>query len=199
MKKLVFLLTFILSFSIINAQTDDPNTSVGVTIDLPFINNASFYRYNIDGTGEKDNQTGYLGSGIAIFYKNNRNKFSVGYENPSTNKSLYATNGGNPSLSINLFEATIHHKILSQIAFIGGVNYSNYHFLLNTDFPLFSKVDKKDETLGLTVGAEFVPAHSFSFAVTYRPSIYSFNKKSYRSVFSFGLRYDINFWKKESD
>ena len=195
MKKLLFLLTSLLFFSISYAQKNEQNTSAGITIDLPLINNASFYSYNIDGTGENKNQTGYLGSGFAFFYKNDLNKFSIGYENPSANKSLFPPKGGNRNMNVNIFEATIHHNILSQVALIGGVNYSIYRYHLYTDIPSFSKVDKKDETVGLTAGAEFVPAQSFSFAVTYRPSLFSFEKKAYRAIFSLGLRYDIDFWK----
>ena len=198
MKKPFFLFIFILSFSNTKAQKDEQNTSVGVTLELPLINNASFYHYNTDGTGENDNQTGYLGSGFTFFYKNGLNKFSVGYENPSTSKSLFPPKGGNANMNINLFEATFQHKVLSQVALIGGINYAIYRFHLYTDLPSFPTVDKKDKTIGLTVGAEFVPAKSISVAVTYRPSVYSFNKKAYRSVFSFGLRYDINFWNQKS-
>ncbi len=198
MKKLLFLLTSLLFFSIIYAQKDEQTASVGITIDLPFINNASFYSYNTDGTGEKENHTGYLGSGFAFFYKNSLNKFSVGYENPSTNKSLFPPKGGNQNMNVNIFEATIHHTILSQLALIGGINYATYHYHLYTDLPSFPEVDKKDETLGLSVGAEFVPAKSIAVGVTYRPSVFCFDKKNYRAIFSFGLKYDINFWNKKS-
>lgn len=186
------------SFSIINAQTNTENTSAGVTIDLPLINNAGFYRYNNDGTGASDNQTGYFGSGFSFYFKNGNNKFSLGYENPSLNKSLFSPKEGDHNLSVNIFEATITHKIFSKIAWIGGINYSNYRYHLFTDIPTFPKVNKKDETLGLTTGVEFVPAESLSVAVTYRPSVFSFDKKAYRAVFSIGLRYDINFWNRKS-
>ncbi|MEO6893714.1 MAG: hypothetical protein ABI136_01700, partial [Ginsengibacter sp.] len=67
-----------------------------------------------------------------------------------------------------------------------------------TDIPPFPKVDKKDKTLGLTVGAEFVPVNSISVAILYRPSVYFFDKKAYRAILSLGLKYDINFWNKKS-
>ena len=137
-----------------------------------------------------------MGAGFALFYKENQNKFSLGYENPSLNKSLFTPKGGNPNINANIFEATIHHKILSQVALIGGLNYAAYRFHLYTDIPPFPKVDKKDATIGLTAGAEFLPSESTSIIVTYRSSIFSFDKKSYRAVFSFGIMYDVNFWKK---
>lgn len=198
MRTLFFLPFSFFSFSKISAQTNTQNSSAGVTIDLPIINIASFYSYNTDGTGSNNNKTGYFGSGFSFYYKNGNNKFSLGYENPSTNKSLFPPKGGNQNLNVNIFEATVTHKILSQVTLIGGMNYSIYAYHLYTDMPPFSKVDKKDKTLGLTAGAEFVPANSFSFSFTYRPSIYSFDKNAYRAVFSFGLRYDINFWNKKS-
>ncbi|MEO8822622.1 MAG: hypothetical protein ABI366_03535 [Ginsengibacter sp.] len=198
MRNLLFLFLSLFSFSMINAQTNTENTCAGVTINLPLINNAGFYRYNTDGTGANDNQTGYFGSGFSFYFKNGSNKFSLGYENPSLNKSLFPPKGGNHNLSVNIFEATVTHKVFSGIALIGGINYSNYRYRLFTDIPTFPKVDKKDETLGITTGVEFVPAKSLSVAVTYRPSIFSFDKKTYRAVFSVGLRYDINFWNKKS-
>lgn len=198
MKKLLFFLCFILSFSIIKAQSDQPNTSMGMTIDLPLINNASFYRYDINGNGQTDNQTGYFGAGFAFFYKKNKNKFSIGYQNPSFNKSFAPPKGGASNLHADIFEATFHHKVLSQIALIGGINYVDYRYHLFTDIPPFPKVDKKDKTLGLTVGAEFVPVNSISVAILYRPSVYCFDKKAYRAILSLGLKYDINFWNKKS-
>ncbi|MEO7046452.1 MAG: hypothetical protein ABI091_14170 [Ferruginibacter sp.] len=137
-----------------------------------------------------------MGAGFAFFYKENQNKFSLGYENPSLNKSLFPSKGGNANINANIFEATIHHKVLSQVSLIGGLNYATYRFHLYTDIPPFPKVDKKDATIGLTAGAEFLPSESTSVIVTYRPSIFSFDKKSYRAVFSFGIMYDVNFWKK---
>ena len=196
MKKLVYLLCALFCFSVVNAQKNNSNQSAGITISLPLINNASFYRYSTDGGGQNSNQTGYLGAGFALFYQENKNKFSLGYENPLSDKSLVPPKGGNSNINTKIFEATIQHKVSSQFALIGGLNYATYVFHLYTDIPPFPKVDKSDATIGLTAGAEFLPSKSISVAATYRPSIFSFDKKSYKAVFSFGIMYDINFWKK---
>ncbi len=196
MTKLIYLISALFCFSVVNAQKKNLSRSAGITISLPLINNASFYRYNTDGSGGNSNQGGYLGAGFALFYQENRNKFSLGYENPSLNKSLFTNKGGNANINANIFEATIHHKVLSQVALIGGLNYATYHFQVYTDIPPFPKADKRDATIGLTAGAEFLPSKSISVIVTYRPSVFSLDKKSYRAVFSLGITYDVNFWKK---
>ncbi|MEO8821859.1 MAG: hypothetical protein ABI267_04290 [Ginsengibacter sp.] len=196
MKKLIYLLSALFCFSVVQAQKSNSNQSAGISISLPLINNASFYKYSTNGEWENSNQTGYLGAGFAFFYKENQNKFSLEYENPSLNKSLFATKGGNPNINVNIFEATIHHNVLSDVALIGGLNCTAYRFHLYTDIPPFPKVDRMDATIGLTAGAEFLASESSSFVITYRPSIFSFDKKSYRAVFSFGIMYDVNFWKK---
>src|SRR5665213_616635 len=193
MKKLAYLITALFCFSFVNAQKNNLNKSAGITISLPLINNASFYRYNTDGSGENSNQGGYLGAGFALFYQENRNKFSLGYESPLLSNP---EGGGNSYISTNILEATIHHKVLSQVALIGGLNYATYRFQVYTDIPPFPKVDKSDATIGLTAGVEFLPSKSISAIVTYRPSVFSIDKKSYRAVFSFGINYDIKFWKK---
>jgi hypothetical protein len=197
MKKLFSLLISLFCFSVINAQTNITRKSAGITISLPLINSASFYKYSIDGGGKNSNQTGYLGAGFAFFYKKGQNKFSLGYENPSFNKSLFALKGGNPNINTDVFEAAIHHKFSSQFALVGGLNYTIYRFHLYTDIPPFPKVDKSDATIGLTAGIEFLPSESVSAIATYRPSVFSFGKKNYRAVFSFGVMYDINFWKNK--
>jgi len=196
MKKLVYLLTALFCFSVVNAQKNNLNKSAGITISLPLINNVSFYRYSTDGEGGNGNQGGYLGAGVALFYQENQNKFSLVFESPLMSKSLFLPKGGNSNISTNIFEATIHHKVLSQVALIGGLNYATYRFQVYTDIPPFPKVDKRDETIGFTAGAEFLPSKSTSVIVTYRPSIFCFDKKSYRAIFSLGITYDIKFWKK---
>lgn len=198
MLKFSIVVCSLFCFFIASGQTNKQNSSFGVTIELPLINNANFYRYSPNGEGKSDNQTGFLGTGFSLYFQNNENKYSVGYENPSFNESFFAPKGDNSNLNADIFEAIVHHKISSQFAWVGGVNYITYHYHLSTDIPPFAKVDKNDATLGVTVGGEFVPAKSVSVAILYRPSVFCFDKKNYRAIFSFGLRYDINFWKKKS-
>lgn len=189
MKKIVYLLSAIFCFSAANAQKNISNKSAGITISLPLINNACFYKYSTDGSGKNSSQGGFLGAGFALFYKENKNKFSLAYETPLMNKV------GNSDINIYIIEATIHHKLSSQFALVGGLNNTIYHYQLYTDIPPFPKADKRDETIGVAAGAEFLPSESFSVIATYRPAIFSFDKKSYRAVFSLGISYDIKFWR----
>lgn len=186
MRNLLFLLITLFCFSIINAQSTKPTESAGITISLPLINQASFYDYSAE---KLTNQYGSLGAGMGLFYKKNQNKFTIGYEHPSLSER------GHSTINTNIFEAIIHHQIFEQVAAIAGLHYTVYKFHLSTDYPPFTKIDKSDATIGLTAGAEFLPSKSTSFVVIYRPSLLSFDKKSYRAVFSFGFKYDINFWK----
>ncbi len=192
MTKLFFVLFSLICFSTINAQTTGLNKSAGITLSLPLINQCSFYNYS---DAAKSNQAGYLGGGFFLFYKRNKNKIAIGYEHPSMNKSLVPPKGGYSNIETNIFETTIHHKFREQFGAFAGLNYTVYHFHSWNDIPPFPQVDKWDRTLGLTAGAEFLPSNSTSVVISYRPSLFSFDKKSYRAIFSFALRYDINFWK----
>jgi opacity protein-like surface antigen len=187
MRKLLFLLISLFCLSITNAQSTKPNKSAGITISLPLINQTSFYDYSAE---KLTNQSGYLGGGMALFYKKNQNKFTIGYEHPSISKR------GSSNINTNIFEAIIHHKIFEQVAISAGLNYTIYKFHVSRDFPSLIKIDKSDATIGLTAGAEFLPSKSTSVVVTYRPSMFSFDKKSYRAVLSFAFRSDLNFWGK---
>ena len=198
MKRLSFALTLIFISSVSNAQSsteipDQHVTSVGVSIELPFLSNGISYDYS---DNKEHSQTGYLGGGICLFYRKNKNKFFVNYEHPSLKKNLFPPKGGSADFNTNIAEFTIHHTLHRSFALIGGINYATYRFHSYNDVQPIREIDKSDATVGLTTGAEYLPAQATAIGFTYRPSLISFGSKSYRHILSLFFRYDINFWKK---
>lgn len=195
MRQILFLTIALFIFTEINAQSSKSITSAGMTIDLPVINNGSFYDYESHKTS---NESGYLGAGVSLFYRNQKNEFTIGLEHPLIKKSLFPPKGGYSDAQCDIFETTVRHKISGNVAIIGGLNYSIYRFHAYTDIPGIPDIDKKDETIGLTTGAEVLMSKNTSLSLTYRPSLFAFEQKSYRHILSLGFRFHINFWKKQN-
>lgn len=157
------------------------------------ISRARYYAYRVrKSTGS----TGFLGIGVSLFYKNGQNRFTIGFEAPSTQKFLFPPKGGYSGVSTDIFETTIHHNLSNTIAIIGGLNYSIYHFHSYSDLPGIPDIKENDATFGLTIGAQFLMTKTSSFIYTYRPALYSASNKSYKQIISLGWAFNINFWNR---
>lgn len=195
MKRLLFFLAFF-SYSITNAQSTNYKESAGMAISVPIINEGHFLNYR---SNKNEHQIGYFGIGASLFYKNGRNEFSIGFESPLLQKNLFPRKGGYTGINCNLFEALIHHKMGTQFAIVGGLNYAVYQFHSYVDMPDYSDIDKTDATIGLTGGAEFIATKTTSFLLIYRPALFSFDNKNYWHTISLDCRFNINFWKGKGD
>ena len=193
MRPFLFLFLAIFSQTLTKAQIVSNQSSAGITVVLPLINNGISYDYSARKTS---GQNGYLGGGVSIFYKKDRNEFSLGYEHPGLKMELFPPKGGYSHFSADLFEISVQHLINNNIILLSGVNYTKYHFYSWSDLPPFPKVQENDRTIGLTVGAGVALSKAASILVSYRPALFSFDKKSYHQVLSLALQVHINFWKK---
>jgi len=194
MKHFLFFALIFFNFLNINAQPKNYKQSAGMAIAVPVINNAHFYDYR---NNKSENQTGYFGIGTSLFYKKNKNEFSIGIESLILQAFIFPPKGGYSGINCTLFEALIHHKVSSQVTLIGGLNYAIYQFHSYIDVPLFNDIKKTDATIGLTTGAEFIATKTTSFLLIYRPALVSFDNKNYRHTISLECRFTINFWKKK--
>ena len=50
--------------------------AIGVTASLPWVNNYSYYNYNLKKSSSK---SGFVGLGASVFYKTGKNKFSLNF------------------------------------------------------------------------------------------------------------------------
>ncbi len=184
MRKLLFTLVIVLSFFTSNGQKAKLEKSAGVTLSLPLVTQCTFYNYN---DNKQDKTASNLGAGFGLFYRKNRNKFSLAYENPIVDSKVSV--GGGFDLMTHLFELTMLHNFHRLFAVVAGLNYTIYKFHSKADYPPFSEINKNDPTIGLTTGIEFFPIPNASIALSYRPSLFSSDKKSYRTNLFYRLAF----------
>lgn len=193
MRPFLVLLLAVFSHAVTKSQIVRRNSSAGIALVLPLINNGISYDYSVRKTSD---QSGYLGGGISLFYRKNKNEFSLGYEHPGLKMELVPPKGGYSHFSADLFELTVQHLFSKNVFILGGINYTKYHFYSSPDIPPFPKIQENDRTIGLTTGAGIEISKITTLLVAYRPALFSFDKKSYHQVLSLALRFHINFWKK---
>ncbi|MEI6184094.1 MAG: outer membrane beta-barrel protein [Bacteroidota bacterium] len=188
-KYLPIIICFLVS-TVSSAQSFTKNESFGVTLSLPFINRYTYFGF------ETENTQGVLGIGSSVYYKHNKFKYSL---NGALTRAFQSFRD-NENINVNLIEGLVHYNVYNKFNIIGGLNFSDYKFSSSPDFydsltP--SKYKKEDRTLGLTIGAEIVCTNHFSIVAFYRPSIYCFDKKSFKQMFSLDFRFDINLWRRK--
>ena len=182
------------------SQSLEKYESFGVTISLPMLNRYTFYKYQEERTTSK---TGIIGAGASIFYKHNRYKYSINYASTiDFNFNSFKVGGYNDNIGTEFIEANIHYSVIDKINIIGGVNFSTYQYsggiLSDTSIPYYyTPVNKFDKTIGLTLGAEIAFTNHFSIVAFYRPSLYCFDKKSFKQMISLDFRFDVNLWRKK--
>ena len=196
-KYLPIIICFLVS-TISSAQSFTKNESVGLTLSLPFVNRYTFYEYSENRSTSK---TGIIGAGSSIFYKHNRIKYSLNWANSiDINFNSFAKGDGSDNIEVNLLEGLVHYCVYKKLNFIGGINYSKYHYtadysMLDTLGLYSNAINKNDRSIGLTLGTEIACTNHISIVAFYRPSLYCFDKKSFKQMFSLDFRFDINLWK----
>src|SRR5262245_40193022 len=73
-KILVFACCWLSVLYTIGQEKKEHDKTVGVTISLPYFNNYCYYDYDRAHTTGK---SGFMGFGLAIYYKQDKNKFSL--------------------------------------------------------------------------------------------------------------------------
>ena len=141
---------------------------------MPLINKGISYDYSDRKTS---GQNGYLGGGVSLFYRKDRNEFSLGYGHPGLKMELVPPKGGYSHFSADLFEISVQDLINKSNISLGGINYTKYHFYSWSDLPPFPKVQENDRTIGLKVGAGVALSKASSILVSYIPALFSLDKK----------------------
>ena len=178
-------------------QSSKKNESFGITLSLPIIN-YSYYSF-----AEAKGKEGLIGIGGAIYYKHNRFKYSLNGAIETSDFLEYFVSDVGKYVNMNFIEGLVHYNIYKKLNIIGGVNCSTYDFINggmgidNTPGSLYSNHVINDKTIGLTFGTELAFTQNFSIAAFYRPSIYCFDKKSFKQMISLDFRFDINLRKRK--
>ncbi|MGZ4117640.1 MAG: hypothetical protein ACXVPY_09170 [Bacteroidia bacterium] len=141
---------------------------------------------------------GFFGLGFGVYYKKNETKISL---NTGITDDLASPSGQiNYSKLIPLTdigtsfgELLYQHPIYRNLYFIGGFNYTAYHFHFTSGTDSIKSYTKTDDVLGLSVGLEYRFDKNFSAATVYRPMLTSFETDNfYRHVITLELRIDID-------
>jgi hypothetical protein len=198
MKQLSFLyFTVVLPF--ISICQDLPKQKlIGITASLPWVNNYRYYDHDLNKPSSK---TGFVGLGIAAFYKTGKNKYSL---NCSFHNDLpapvgafdYSQEGTRTNILSTVMEALYTKNLFNRINIIAGINYVRYRFNLTSyvnGLPSYSNLDR---TAGLTIGTGYYFSKNSCLALLYRPAIISFDKNQYWHLISLHLRFDFSLWKR---
>jgi hypothetical protein len=194
MKKKLTLIIFILFLvvEVINAQAS--KHIIRLSISYPLISYGSYfdYRQSIQQTS-----TGFLGIGVGLTCANTNstNKYSISYELPFIRLITPGNKGGGTVVSVGVIETLISHKINSNLAIVGGVNFSKYHYSSTTVLMNVQNISEAYSTIGLTGGLEFRPSKVFSTSLLYRPAIYS-EKNIFSSYLSLSVHVNLRMSKK---
>lgn len=200
MKYISILYFSFLLFLPCRAQTEviKDNSTYGITLSFPWIN---YYHY-IDYNKKTDASSfGFLGFGFSGYYKHGKGKTSF---NISTTEDLpspistinYQKKDIKTGIGSNYFELIYHHKLNEDLNIVGGFNFTNYIFRLESQIKSISSYTKEDQTLGLSMGIEYRFNNYYSVLGMYRPAISSFETDNkYRHLINIELRIDLDFKK----
>ena len=180
-------------------ETGKNNSNYGVTISFPWVN---YYNY-VDYQSKQSRRTfGFFGIGLAGYYKKGVNKISF---NVCTTQDLsspiaivsYKKNEIHTSIGCSYFELINHHPISESIYIIGGLNFTNYAFRLESTIDSVSSYKIANQTLGFSLGLEYRFSNYYSVAAVYRPAFASFETDGkYRHLINIDLRIDLDFKKR---
>jgi hypothetical protein len=110
-------------------KTKERTGKFGITISLPCLNSFRFHHYekNKDSTAY-----GFVGTGLALFYKTNKNKISLGYGRSTNALAPFGVvdyfSGSKSKIVCEFFEALYHKKIRNRTKITGGINVNRYHY-----------------------------------------------------------------------
>jgi len=172
--------------------------AIGVTASLPWVNNYSYYNYNLKKSSSK---SGFVGLGASVFYKTGKNKFSLNFgftgDLPVPVGAFdYGKEGTRASILTNFWEGLYHRRLFHRVNILAGLNYIKYRFNFTSYVDSLPSYSKFDKTIGLTIGSEYRFSRNSSIALFYRPTIISLDQKQYRHLISLDARFDINVWRR---
>ena len=196
----IFLFLFALLPFISTGQASAVTKSAGLIVQLPWINNFHYYDYEEKGGAFK---SGFVGMGIGNFFNWNQNKvsFNTGFTGDlpvPVGPIDYAKEGTRTNIRSSYGELIYHKRVLEKMNIIAGINYIRYRFTFTSYVDSLPWYYKVDNTLGVTIGSEYIFSKLFTLSLLYRPAVRSFDKKGYRHVLSLDGRCDITLWKKRS-
>lgn len=198
MKPFYTLILLSLFQSTAYGQIQTPVRAVGVTIALPWVSAYEFHDYEVNRPSSK---AGFFGIGIGVYYKHNKNKFSLNggmtADLPAPMGPIdFGKEGTRVAIGAQYAELLLHRNIYRRFGGIAGINFTNYRFRLFSYEDNIPSFKKNDPTLGLTVGIEYAISRKFFAALFYRPALVSFETKKYWHLITLDARFDINCWTK---
>jgi hypothetical protein len=173
--------------------------SAGLTISCPWINNYSFYDYDLKKSSSK---SGFTGLGASIFYKTGKNKISLNFgftgDLPAPVGAFdYGHEGTRTNIGSIIMEVLYHQKVYHKLNIIAGLNAVNYRFNFTSYVDSIPSYIKRNKTIGLTIGTEYLFSRNFALSLFYRPALVMPGTKQYRHVISLDARFDINIWRRK--
>ena len=167
---------------------------IGLSISLPLISYGSYFDYSLSN---QQTSLGFLGIGFGLTWANtnSKNKYSINYELPFLRLITPGDKGGGTIVSVGVFETLISHKIYSNLAIVGGVNFGKYRNSSTTDEFNLQDINETYSTIGLTGGLEYRPSKVISTTLLYRPAIYS-EIKTFSSFLSLSVHINLRMSKK---
>ena len=201
--KSIFVLFFSFLFLLpCQAQTEvvKHNSNYGITFSFPWVNYYNYVDYNLN---QSKRTFGFFGIGLSGYYKKGINKISF---NVSTTEDLSSPiaaianskNELHTSIGCSYFELINHYPVSESINFIGGLNFTNYAFRLESTIDSISSYKIANQTLGFSLGLEYRFNNYYSVAAVYRPAFASFETDGkYRHLINIDLRIDLDFKKRK--
>ena len=193
-----FLILFGLTLPMLSASQDKSTQQKagGFTASFPWINNYSYYDYDLKKPASK---SGFVGLGAGVYFKKNNYKFSV---NTGITGDLpvpigafdYGKEGTRTNIFSHYWEVGFHRNLAGRINIIAGFNHIKYRFRFTSYIDSLPSYSVTDRTIGLTFGGEWLARKHSSIALVYRPTIFSLGNKQYRHLVSIDCRFDINIW-----
>ena len=197
--KLLLFLSFVLAIPQLSKSQDKPKHSktIGVTASFPWINNYSYYDYDLQKSSSK---SGFIGLGASVFYKTSKDRFSLNFgftgDLPVPMGVFdYGHEGTRTNILSTICEGLYHRNLFNRVNLIAGLNYIKYRFDFTSYVDSLPSYSMYDKTIGLTIGSECRLGKNSYVALFYRPTIISLDQKQYRHLISLDLRFDINLWK----
>jgi hypothetical protein len=172
--------------------------AIGVTASLPWVNNYSYYDYDLNHSSSK---SGFVGLGASAFYKTGKSKFSLNFgftgDLPAPIGAFdYGKEGTRTNILSNFWEGLYQRNLFERANIIAGINYVKYRFNFTSYVDTLPSYSIFDKTIGLTIGSEYRFSKTFSVALFYRPTIIPLDEEHYRHLLSLDARFDINLWRR---
>lgn len=176
------------------------NRSIGITVSFPWLN---FYNYVDYKQNINKKKFGFFGLGIAGYYQKDKNKISF---NIGTTEDLsspigqidYSNTGSKTSIGSTFAELIYHRPVYHSFGGIIGFNFTNYNFQCIDYSDHLSVFKKAVNTLGGSIGVEYLFNKTISVATFYRPALASFEADDYyRHLISVDIRVNLELKKRK--